>query len=75
MRRCKAIWDARRPDDWNRFCTQSLLGNSLLGQTQYALAEPLLLSGYEGMSAREATLPASKKIDVTEAGDRIVPLY
>ena len=71
LRESLAIWDARRPDDWNRFNTQSLLGESLLGQKKYAEAEPLLLSGYEGMRAREARLPASKKICLTEAGERI----
>jgi eukaryotic-like serine/threonine-protein kinase len=70
-----AIWEARRPDDWNRFDTQSLLGSSLLGQKNFAEAEPLLLSGYQGMRARNAKLPASKKIYVTEAGERIVRLY
>ena len=75
LREGLAIWDARRPDDWNRFNTQSLLGSSLLGQKKYAEAEPLLLAGYEGMRAREAKLPASKKIYLTEAGERIVRLY
>ncbi len=70
-----AIWDARRPDDWNRFHTQSLLGNCLLGQTKFAEAEPLLRAGYEGMLAREARLPASKRIYLTEAGERNIRLY
>ena len=70
-----AIWEARRPDDWNRFNTQSLLGSSLLGQKKFAEAEPLLRAGYEGIRAREAKLPASKKIYLTEAGERIVRLY
>ena len=75
LRESLAIWDARRPDDWNRFDSQSLLGDSLLGQTKYAEAEPLLLAGYEGMRAREAKLPASKKIYLAEAGERNVRLY
>ena len=75
LREGLAIWDTRRPDDWNRFHTQSLLGSSLLGQKKYVEAEPLLLSGYEGMKAREAKLPASKKIYLTEAGERNLRLY
>ena len=75
LREGLAIWDAKRPDDWNRFDTQSLLGSSLLGQIKFAEAEPLLLSGYEGIRARYATLPASKKSYLTEAGERIVQLY
>jgi eukaryotic-like serine/threonine-protein kinase len=70
-----AIWDARRPDDWNRFNTQSLLGNSLLGQQNFAQAEPLLLSGYEGMKSRETRIPASKKVVLIESCKRILRLY
>ena len=50
-------------------------GDSLLGQKKYAEAEPLLLSGYEGMKAREARLPASRKFHLAEACERIVRLY
>jgi eukaryotic-like serine/threonine-protein kinase len=75
LRDSLAIWDARRRDDWNRFDSQSLLGGSLLGQAQYAEAEPLLRAGYEGMRAREAKLPASKKIHWVEARERNVRLY
>ena len=32
---------------------RSLLGESLIGQKKYADAEPLVLSGYEGLRARE----------------------
>jgi hypothetical protein len=71
----REIWDARRPQDWDRFNTLSLLGESLLGQRKYVEAEPRLLSGYEGIKAREAKLPASKKIYVSEAGERTVQLY
>ena len=70
-----SIWDAKRPDDWLRFDTQSLLGGSLLGQKKYAEAEPLLLSGYEGLKAREAKIPVPSKIRLTEAIDRLVQLY
>ena len=75
LRESLAIWDARYPDDWNRFDTQSLLGGSLLGQAKYADAEPLLRAGYEGMRAREPRLPASKKIYLAHAGERIMRLY
>ena len=34
----------------------------------------MLLSGYEGLKAHEATIPATSKIRVTEAGERIVQL-
>ncbi|HKI21771.1 MAG TPA: serine/threonine-protein kinase, partial [Isosphaeraceae bacterium] len=70
-----ATWDAKRPDDWLRFNSQSLLGECLLRQKKYAEAEPLLLSGYKGLKAREAKVPASSKIRLSETGERIVQLY
>ena len=48
---------------------------SPLGQKKYAKAEPLLLSGYEGLKAREARIPVPAKIRLTEAIDRLVQLY
>ena len=60
---------AKRPDDWSRFDTQSLLGDSLLGQKKYAEAEPLLLSGYEGLKAREARIPGAEQ-DPADRGRR-----
>ena len=47
----------------------------LLGQKQYAEAEPLLLNGYEGMKSREATVPARGKYYLLEALERLVQLY
>jgi hypothetical protein len=41
-----------QPEDWQRFRAESLLGASLAGQKKYAEAEPLLLSGYQGMTAQ-----------------------
>ncbi|HUA58659.1 MAG TPA: serine/threonine-protein kinase [Verrucomicrobiae bacterium] len=46
----------KRPDDWQRFLAESLLGASLAGQKKYADAEPLLLEGYQGMIARKARM-------------------
>jgi tetratricopeptide (TPR) repeat protein len=75
LRECLAIRERAQPDAWSTFNTRSMLGGSLLGQTKYALAEPLLLSGYEGMKAREAKIPAPGKPRLPEAGDRLVKLY
>ena len=48
--------DPGAPGDHDLYCTKSLLGGSLLGQKNYADAEPLLLAGYEGMKEREAAV-------------------
>jgi hypothetical protein len=57
------------------FATESLLGGVLLGQNQYAAAEPLLIHGYEGRKAREAKIPVPGRAKLTEAGARIIELY
>jgi serine/threonine protein kinase/tetratricopeptide (TPR) repeat protein len=75
LRESLAIWDAKRRDAWSRFETRSLLGESLLGRKEYSAAEPLLLSGYDGLEAREATLAVQDKPRLSEAAARIVRLY
>jgi hypothetical protein len=52
-----------------------MLGGALLGQKRYADAEPLLLKGYEGMKAREKTIPHQGMVRVPEALERLVQLY
>ncbi len=52
-----------------------MLGGALLGQKKYADAEPLLLSGYEGMKQRAAQIPSQGQVRVTEALERLVQLY
>jgi serine/threonine protein kinase/tetratricopeptide (TPR) repeat protein len=75
LRECLAIREQAQPDKWSAFNARALLGASLLGQKKYAEAEPLLLSGYEGMKAREANIPAGSKVQLTEAGGRVVNLF
>jgi eukaryotic-like serine/threonine-protein kinase len=60
---------------WGRYNCESMLGASLAGQKKYAEAEGLLLSGYEGMVQREATIPAPSRFKVEQAGKWIVQLY
>lgn len=75
LRECLAIREKTQPDVWTTFNTQSLLGGALLGQKKYADAEPLLLKGYEGMKAREKTIPPQGSTRIPEALDRLVELY
>ncbi len=72
---CLAIIERAEPDDWTTFHARSLLGGSLLGQKRYAEAEPLLLTGYEGMKQREETIPSSERIRMKEAVQRLVNLH
>jgi tetratricopeptide (TPR) repeat protein len=75
LRECLAIRETVQPDEWNTFNTRSTLGGSLLGQKKYAEAEPLILSGYEGMKAREAKIPPQGKQRLADAALRVVKLY
>jgi serine/threonine protein kinase/tetratricopeptide (TPR) repeat protein len=76
LRESRAFYEKNRPDDWQRFEVQSLVGESLSGQQKYAEAEPLLLSGYEGLKAREAKMPAADRVRLlTEAAERLMRLY
>ena len=63
------------PDSWRRFRSESLLGESLAAQAKYAEAEPLSLSGYQGLLQREATIPFEDRRRLAHAGERIVQLY
>jgi serine/threonine protein kinase/tetratricopeptide (TPR) repeat protein len=65
----------RQPDRWTTFNIQSLLGWALLGQKQYAAAEPLLLASYKGMKEREKSIPPTSRARLPEAADRLVALY
>jgi eukaryotic-like serine/threonine-protein kinase len=74
-RECLAQREREIPDDWRTFNARSMLGGSLLGQKKYAEAEPLLLSGYEGMKQRENRIPAAGRPRLKETLQRLVQLY
>lgn len=65
----------KQPDDWQRFRAESLLGASLAGQKKYAEAEPLLLSGYQGMLARKNRMAVPDWYHLDRASEWIVQLY
>jgi tetratricopeptide (TPR) repeat protein len=75
LRECLAMREKSEPDEWSTFNTRSALGGSLMGQKKYAEAEPLIISGYEGMKAREAKIPPLGKPRFTDAAERVVKLY
>jgi hypothetical protein len=47
----------------------------LLGQKRYAEAEPLIVSGYEGMIRPEARLHALARLHPGNAAARVIRLY
>jgi len=75
LRESLGIREKTEPNAWTTFNTQSMLGGSLLSQKKYKDAEPLLLKGYEGMKAREKTIPPQAVTRIPEALDRLIELY
>jgi serine/threonine protein kinase/tetratricopeptide (TPR) repeat protein len=75
LREALKTGEAQLADDWKMFMIKSELGSSLLGQKKFALAEPLLTQGYEGMKERAANIPRRNKGRLQEAGQRLVELY
>src|SRR5262249_4491115 len=75
IREALAIREKTQPDAWATFNTRSMLGGVLLGQKKYADAERLLLAGYEGIKAREKTIPPPALVRIPEALDRLIELY
>ncbi len=75
LREALEVAQKTTPDAWYTFLGRSALGESLLGMGRYAGAEPLIVSGYEGLKARAATMPPQSKSRLTEAAERVVRLY
>jgi tetratricopeptide (TPR) repeat protein len=75
LRECLSIREKKEPEAWTTFNTLSMLGGALLGQKKYADAEPLLVKGYDGMKAREKTIPPQGTTRIPEALDRLIALY
>ncbi len=75
LRATLTVREKTLPDDWLTYSTRSLLGAALSGQKKYSEAEPLLVSGYEGMQLPNATLPATSQARLREALERLVQLY
>jgi tetratricopeptide (TPR) repeat protein len=75
LRECLTLREKHQPEVWSTFNSKSLLGGALLGQKKYGEAESLLLQGYEGMKAREQTIPPPGKPRLPEALERLIQLY
>jgi tetratricopeptide (TPR) repeat protein len=75
IRPALAVLVKTTPDNWKRYNLESMLGGALTGQKKYAEAEPLLISGYEGMKQREGKMPGAAKPFIKEDGERVTQLY
>jgi hypothetical protein len=70
-----SIREKRLPDDWLTFSARSALGENLVAHKHYAKAEPLLISGYNGMRERETAIPAGNKPRLEKAAQRLIRFY
>jgi eukaryotic-like serine/threonine-protein kinase len=77
FREAAAILVRTAPNTWERFNMDSMLGASLMSQRKFDEAEPLLVSGYNGMAtAPRSTNPNNaSRFTQDQAGDAIVQLY
>ena len=62
-------------DDWTTFDTMSILGEALADQKKFAEAEPMLLSGYEGLKQHRDAIPSQDKPRLARALERLVKFY
>jgi tetratricopeptide (TPR) repeat protein len=64
------------PDTWQRFGSESTLGEVLASQGKFAEAEPLLLAGYEGLVLRQDKIPEHRRAETMQGAlQRIVEFY
>jgi len=75
LREALANYEKAASNSWQRYRAQNLLGAVLSAQSEYAEAEPLLVSGYQGMIQREATVRFEDRPSLSRAGERIVQFY
>ncbi|MBI4906935.1 MAG: hypothetical protein HY820_25125 [Acidobacteria bacterium] len=53
--------------DWREYYCESLRGRSLAAANSVSLAEPLLVSGYQGMLANQSRMPAGRLMHIADA--------
>jgi eukaryotic-like serine/threonine-protein kinase len=74
FRESLAIHEKQQPENWVTFDCRSMLGGNLLAQKKYAEAEPLLVSGFEGIKQREQRIPIHRRESLGKALARLVEL-
>ena len=75
FRACLLIRENLMPEDWRTFNTKSLIGACLLEQKRYAEAEPLLISGYDGMKQRVDKIPVPERKSLVNTAGNLAKLY
>jgi serine/threonine protein kinase/Flp pilus assembly protein TadD len=76
LRDCLMVQERQQPDGWRTFYVRSMLGEAIMRKGPFDEAERLLLSGYEGLAAREPQMEGGdRKVRTLEALARLPGLY
>jgi serine/threonine protein kinase/Tfp pilus assembly protein PilF len=67
LRAALGLYRKTSPDTWQRYNCESLLGRSLAARKSFSEAEPLEVSGYQGMVSRAAFISAPDQYLLKEA--------
>ncbi len=71
-----ALRQKLQPDSWETFLAKSRLGSAILhNRRAFEEAEALMVTGYDGMNAREPQIPASEKTCLGDTSREILILY
>jgi tetratricopeptide (TPR) repeat protein len=74
LRNALAYRDKTDASGWERYRAQAFLGAALAGEKKYAEAEPLLVSGHQGLQQHAAGMPANQKKWLRSSRDAIAAL-
>jgi tetratricopeptide (TPR) repeat protein len=74
-RECLTIREQKLPNDWRTYEARGTLGSCLVHQKRYAEAEPLLLSGCDGLKQHAAEIPDGWKPRANADLQQLVQLY
>ncbi len=75
MRECLLLRERLNAQHWTTHNARSYLGASLAGQQKYEEAEPLLLTGYQGLVAQRDQIDSASLRAPEIALQRLIKLY
>ncbi|MEM7453765.1 MAG: tetratricopeptide repeat protein [Planctomycetota bacterium] len=73
LNECVEIRERLSPDSWSTFNAQSMLGETIMAKGDFEGAFSTLLSGYEGLQARQSEIPEGYRTTrLVEALERLI---
>jgi len=68
-------WEKSRPEDWHAFAFRLLIGSALSRQGRFAEAEPLLISGCDGLRERRERMPPNVLSELAQPMSPVAQFY